>query len=310
MSTAIEVSGVCSTQAWGTIETRYDLNATLFNEYYLRRGIPVIVKNYLRNIEGVDNWGFGYLQEKLSGMNLPLKRFMSDGRIEVEHQAANEYIASLLLYEQNRHLAGDTLDKPAYCHDIPLFCMAEHLINDVRSIPAGLFPSWYQSAWWRYAQFFMSCTGSCTPLHFDTLLTHNLFFQVKGQKEFVLLPFSESKRCYRRDWRWFDVDPLAVDYATYPEYQESSATRVIVEAGDLLFMPAGTLHHVVTREASISFNVDFHTKSSVLKSFAAMPMGMPAKNVFYNFLVFLGIFGQIPEKQLFRYYRSYLNYIS
>lgn len=308
MNAAVKLT--TNNQEWGEIETRWDLNERLFREYYVRRGIPVLVKNFAKNIRGLDRWDFDYLKENMAGTELPLKRFSPNGDIQTEKQEAGSYIDSVMRYEDQLRLGAKGEQRPAYCHDVPVFSMVKKLIDDVRDIPKGFFPKWYQEKWWNYAQFFMSSSDSCTPLHYDTLLTHNLFIQVKGKKEFILLPFTESKYCYRRDWRWYGVDPVNADLEKYPFYKDAAAARVVVEAGDLLFMPSGTLHHVTTKEASISFNVDFHTTKSVIRSFGSAFDGMPIKNVYYNFIVMLGLVLKIPDKMIFRFYRSYLNYIS
>ena len=218
-----------------------------------------------------------------------------------------------MAYEKN--LAGASeggleIERPLYCHDIPIFEIAKDLIDDVRGVDAAFLPSWYRQAWWKYAQFFMSPTSSVTPLHFDTLLTHNMFFQVYGKKEFIIMPHSASNYCYRHKWRWFQVDPTKPDLQSFPEYQKAHVQKVILEAGDVLYMPPGTLHHVTTIDASISFNVDFHTPKSALKSFSGLLRGMPKENAYYNFILFLGLIFKVPSNRLFPYYRSYLNYIS
>jgi hypothetical protein len=83
-----------------------------------------------------------------------------------------------------------------------------------------------------------------------------------------------------------------------------------VKAGDILYMPPGILHHVRSLEPSISFNIDFHTRSSVLRALAQCYNGMPAKSVYYNAVAALAVVGKIPERFTFPLYRPYLSYIS
>ncbi|MCX7899776.1 MAG: cupin-like domain-containing protein, partial [Methylocystis sp.] len=77
-----------------------------------------------------------------------------------------------------------------------------------------------------------------------------------------------------------------------------------------LYMPPGTLHHVRSLEASLSFNVDWHTKRSALHGIAAALRGMPLKNVYYNALVAFGLYTGTPVRRVFPYYKSYLSYVS
>ena len=162
----------------------------------------------------------------------------------------------------------------------------------------------------RYAQFFMSATGSRTPLHFDTLCTHNLFFQIHGRKRFILIPPSQRRYCYMQGWRWSAVDASAPDERRHPLFRQATPSVVELEPGDMLFMPSETLHEVVTLTPSISFNIDWHTPRSVLRGLLSGLRGAPRENVFYNLLVTLGVCFRVPSAWLFPFYRSYLSYLS
>lgn len=118
--------------------------------------------------------------------------------------------------------------------------------------PLNFLSAPYRSHWWRYSQFFMGPGGSVTPLHFDRLLTHNLFFQIFGAKQFIILPPSHATYCGRRGWRWFDVDPEQPNYVRFPQYKRATPVVITVNAGDILYMPPGTLHHVRSLSTAIS----------------------------------------------------------
>lgn len=276
-----------------------------FKRCFLCPQQAVKVSGFLQEYNIASDWSFGYFRERIGSLKIPLKEFFKSGDIGVSEWTLSQYVDSIAEYEENSDLS-----RPPYCHDIPIFHLAPELVNDVASLPSDFFPSWYEDSWWDFVQFFMSPSGSVTPLHFDTLMTNNLFFQVEGVKDFFLLPFSERSNCYRRGWRWFDVDPTQERLDQYPDFNMDRCTKVTLNAGDMLYMPPGMLHHVVTREPSISFNVDFHTKASVLKSFLSIFERMPNLTAYYNFLSFLGVVLKVPRKYIFRFYRPYLNYIS
>lgn len=293
---------------YGKIEEVNNISPRVFNEYYVKRNIPVIIKGFLSRYGVAKEWSFDYLEERLNDKEIPLKKFSSEGQIDISKEKANQYFRSILEYE-NRS-SDSIIERPAYCHDIPIFHIAEELIADVKGLPSGFFPSWYDTEWWKYAQFFAGPSGSITPLHFDTLMTNNLFFQVKGIKEFFLLPNSEEKFCDRRGWRWFDLDPTQLDHECLSNKEKIHISKVVVEAGDLLYLPPGTLHHVVSVEASVSFNVDFHTKISVAKAIFSYFNKIPMDSMYYNILVFLGLICKVPSNVIFKFYKSYLNYVS
>jgi hypothetical protein len=156
----------------------------------------------------------------------------------------------------------------------------------------------------------MGPTGSLTPLHFDTLCTHNLFFQVVGKKKFILIPSSFRDNCYVYNWRWAKVNPQKIDDDTFPLFNDVEIIEVIVGPGDLLYIPPGMLHQVHGLSRSVSFNIDWHTKKSARHGVLSFFKGAPAKNAFYNSLIFSGLSLNIPSKYIFPFYKSYLNYVS
>ncbi|MGM4884465.1 MULTISPECIES: cupin-like domain-containing protein [Rhizobium] len=88
---------------------------------------------------------------------------------------------------------------------------------------------------------------------------------VKVQNKFTILPPSQAAYCGRRGWRWFDVDPEQPDYKRFPQYKRAAPAAVTVNAGDILYMPPAALHHVRSLSTSISFNIDFHTKTERIR---------------------------------------------
>ncbi|MHC5829104.1 MAG: cupin-like domain-containing protein, partial [Nostoc sp.] len=131
---------------------------------------------------------------------------------------------------------------PPYCHDLPLFSLIPSIIKDVEPFTLDYLPKWYWYKWWRYCQFFIGASNSITPLHFDCLLTNNIFFQIVGRKQFTILLADDAKYCYRQGWRWFFVDPEKPDLNKYPEYKNARPMKFVVNPGDILYMPPGTLH--------------------------------------------------------------------
>ncbi|MEH2243335.1 cupin-like domain-containing protein [Nostoc sp.] len=294
---------------YSSIERRYRLSAQEFKSIYVDKSQPVIISGIIQDWDCFKKWSLEYFKKLAPTTRIYAKQFSSKNEIGLNHFSLEEYSDILENYEINyRH--NKEIDKPPYCHDLPMFSLVPKLINDVTSFPLDYLPKWYWYEWWRYCQFFIGASNSLTPLHFDCLLTNNIFFQIVGQKQFTILLADHAKYCYRYNWRWFKVDPENPDLDKYPEYKNAQIIQFILNPGDILYMPPGTLHHVRSLDTSISFNIDWHTQKSCLNGLAASLKGMPAKNVYYNFLLTLGLVFKLPPKLIFRYYKTYLNYIS
>jgi len=113
--------------------------------------------------------------------------------------------------------------------------------------------------------FFLAGPGPCAPLHFDTM--ENLFAQVYGQKQFRLI--SSEYDCYPVAANWLDaysaVDITNPDLDKFPKFRDVVIHDVLLEQGDVLYVPAGWWHTVQSIELSISINRWWGTDEFVVK---------------------------------------------
>ena len=277
-----------------------------YNEF-VKPGKPVVLQGFMDNWDAL-NWGADYFKANEGEMKLAIKKGnVAEGKREI--MPLSEYVFKLERYEEELK-KGKSPANPGYLHDVPFFHLYPKFTPDIEPFPVDLFPKWYSENWHNYIQFFMGATGSLTPLHFDTLCTNNLFFQVVGKKKFILIPEAQKDQCYMKGWRWADFDPSDPDFEKFPLAQEVTPVTVEIGPGDILFIPSGVLHQVHGLSYSISFNIDWHTPESARKGLASFFKGAPRKNIYYNFLLWLGVAMKVPAKHIFPYYKTYLNYVS
>jgi len=279
---------------------------TFFGAFVAKR-TPVVIRN-LASWWSALEWDLNYFRSFAGDTKLPVKiGDVSKGVLK--DVRLNDYLDSLAEFEI-RLRAGEGATAPGYLHDVPFFRLFPILRADVEPFPLQLFPEWYWPNWHQYVQYFMGPTGSVTPLHFDTLMTNNLFFQVVGRKRFILIPMEQRGCCYMRGWRWAQFDPSEPDFAAFPRSVAVTPTAVVLEPGEVLYIPPGTLHYVQALSMSISFNIDWHTARTALRGVMTVFEGAPLRNGYYNLLSLLGLGLGIPEHIIFRWYKSYLNYVS
>jgi len=92
--------------------------------------------------------------------------------------------------------------------------------------------------------------GTVTPLHYDQ---HSILFaQIYGRKHFKLIPPFDSRQVYPRDRFYSSVDPERPDADRFPEFSRANVADVVVEPGDVLFLPVHWWHWVRSLDISIS----------------------------------------------------------
>ncbi len=268
---------------------------------------PIHLKSFIADWTACEKWTPHYLAGFGENLSIRIKKYTYGNFLCAYDTTLKAYA---LYLEQCSSGLIDTSKEILYCHDIPIFHLIPHLLFDIGNQHCQYLPAWYRKTWWKYVQFFMGPEKSLTPLHFDCLLTNNLFFQIHGKKKFIIYDYQDAQYCGRYGWRWFNINPENPDLIKFPSYIKTNPIEVILHPGDVLYLPPGTLHMVRSMDTSISFNIDFHTSSSSLKGLVAIFNGMPITNVYYNFLCTLGLVCKVPEQIIFPLYKSYLNYIS
>ncbi len=290
------------------VEVRHNLTTAEFYSRYVNHK-PVLMKGALSHLPATDHWSLSHFADLAPDLPVRLKTGrVADGVTTTVPLA--DYRDTVLDWEQRAKSTPDAGEPPAYLHDVPLLAMLPQLRSDLDPFPRELLTPFFRSQWWVFPQFFVGPSRSVTTLHFDTLLTHNLFFQFDGSKRFVMVDAASRDRCYTYNWRWSPVDPDEPDLERFPLFRDVRLRTCVVEAGDLLYMPPGTLHKVTSLSQSVSFNIDWHDRHSVVRGLTAVRHRMPVQNLRYNLLFALGVCGRVPLSVMMPALRSYFTYIS
>ncbi|MES2077573.1 MAG: cupin-like domain-containing protein [Pseudomonadota bacterium] len=105
-------------------------------------------------------------------------------------------------------------------------------------------------------RFWLGPAGTVTPLHCD--YDDNIFAQIWGTKRIFLSPPHHDEFLYPREANAIlfgsPVDPEAPDFEKFPLAREALMIEVIVNPGDLLYVPAGWYHQVRALTFSLSSN--------------------------------------------------------
>lgn len=105
-------------------------------------------------------------------------------------------------------------------------------------------------------RFWIGPARTVTPLHCD--FDDNIFAQIWGSKRIFLAPPHHDALLYAREASPLlfgsPVDPEAPDLDRYPLARQAALVELIVQPGDLLYVPAGWYHQVRALSFSLSSN--------------------------------------------------------
>ncbi len=144
------------------------------------------------------------------------------------------------------------------CLRIFLFNIFQHapqLVNDF-TWPEELMKGFVK----KYPMLFVCGQGSVTHIHFDIDMSHILHTQFIGKKRVLLFPHDEQYKLYRQPWEVLSMANFAnynqdFDYEKFPATKLARGYEVILEHGDILFMPAGYWHHMQYIESGFAMSL-------------------------------------------------------
>jgi hypothetical protein len=116
------------------------------------------------------------------------------------------------------------------------------------------WPTWFDKM--GPARFWIGPAGTVTPLHCD--FDDNIFAQIWGNKRIFLAPPHHDEFLYTKEASAIlfgsPFDPEAPDYQQFPLAQQANMIEVLVQPGDMLYVPAGWYHQVRALTFSLSSN--------------------------------------------------------
>ena len=105
-------------------------------------------------------------------------------------------------------------------------------------------------------RFWIGPAGTVTPLHCD--YDDNIFAQVWGSKRIFLSPPHHDEFLYPKEANAIlfgsPFDPEAPDFDRFPLARQATMIEVVVNPGDMLYVPAGWYHYVRALTFSLSSN--------------------------------------------------------
>jgi hypothetical protein len=238
------LAGLCDDA--GSVERRSRISRHEFLERYYAANKPVILTGLLAGSSASQRWTPEYLGEICGEAAIQIMRGRdADPRYEVNSEA-HKHESKLSDYVRMVLSGGPSNDYYLVANN-GFFNRPETqaLLDEAPALADYLDPSDRNGK----VYFWFGPAGSITPLHHD--LMNILVAEVYGRKRFILIPPEETVYVYNGVGVYSDVDCKDPDYSRHPLYEYASPISVVLEPGDVLFIPVGWWHHVEALDTSI-----------------------------------------------------------
>ena len=224
-------------------------SAEEFAEFFWEKK-PLVVKDGARHWPALERWTLDYLKEKAGSSLVPVElggTYLDADmeRLDMPLASYVDYLASVPTSETPPRAAAAYMAQaqvPALCGDDaprPSLCRS-----------AGRGDAYATSVW-------LGPKGTVTPLHRDPY--HNCLAQVIGRKRVLLFDPRLDGDFYASADRLQPnssvVDAEAPDMDRFPRFPRDEGRAVVLDAGDVLYIPKRWWHHVrsLSRSLSVSF---------------------------------------------------------
>ncbi len=223
----------------------------------------VILTGVMDNWPALERWSVNYFRKKYGHLTVPIQDYDIDISTDPEHYLKNQQVVDMR-FEQYLDTLDDPGDSRYYMVQADFALFNDELREDLGAIN---YLSWSNKLRGRKYFIRMGQPRCNSFLHIDTL--HNFFCQIHGRKRWGLYPQDQLKYLYipseLRIERYSPINLAQVDDEKYPLFALAQRTEVMLNKGDVLYLPPNWGHYVDTVDFSIGVNIWWDTSYNEIK---------------------------------------------
>lgn len=230
-----------------TIERRQDLSRTEFLEEYYAKNRPVVLAGMMQNWRALSVWNPDYLKSVCGDETIEVMTGReSNPFYEIE---LDKHRTSMVLKDFIDMVVSGGATNDYYLVANNFFFKnekAKRLYDDIEMFPEYLDANDRSDT----GSFWFGPAGTVTHLHHD--LINILAAQVYGRKHVILASPNQTPLLYNNIGVYSQVNCEEPDYERHPLFKDVRTIDLILEPGEVLFIPVGWWHYVKALEVSIT----------------------------------------------------------
>lgn len=241
------------------VERHADLSSAEFAETYLYPHKPVVITDALRGCRALSRWSPEFFRKEFGDMGFSI----DDGKRGTVEFTMSSFIG--------RVLASDESNPAPYFQNQVFHEMFPTLKQDIEPLPGYFCPNWMCEKFLLKSvqrslnrggamEIYIGGKGGAFPyLHYDGMATHAFLLQIYGQKRFILYGPEQEEYLYPSKERPNHTQIPDLDHPDldkFPLFAKAKAISVILDPGQMLFIPHRWWHTTKMLSLSISLSVN------------------------------------------------------
>jgi lysine-specific demethylase 8 len=233
-----------------------------FAKRYFRPKKPVVITDMATQWPACNRWSFDFFAQLDPERAVMLEKGnVLQGETAFEADRMADYLGGLKKDCDVESVAENSVAAKRYLSMFRVFEQFPQLQTDVDfSLLEAMTLKQVYFAW-------LGPAGTLTGYHIDWI--DNILAQISGRKRVWLVPPSSSKAMYpsnKYDYRstLSEVEPNSWNAKHHPLFATVRPIEIILEPGQMLFIPRGWWHRVLSLTPSISINAFGHDLSGLL----------------------------------------------
>lgn len=215
-----------------------------FSDSYFKPHRPLVIQDLANSWPALKKWTPDFFKEQHGNKQV---KVYNEGFVE----AGKNYMSMLKtipLKEYIKEVTTTTQDLRMFLYNIK--SEIPELVDDI------VFPSLVDGLSKKFVFMFFGCKGSVTQMHFDIDMSHVLHTSIYGKKTIYLFPYEQGKNLHNYPFTCRSyVDVERPDFERFPGLKGVQGFKVVLEAGETLYIPSGYWHHIVYDEASCAISL-------------------------------------------------------
>ncbi|MCC5644518.1 cupin-like domain-containing protein [Nostoc sp. CHAB 5824] len=231
-----------------------------FQHEFVMQDKPVIISGVANEWLACSLWKPDTFKSMFGNVRVPVRK--SDNEIDVffgESTALTEI--SIADYIDSIQSLNKDSQRPSYLGNLSLTSpLAQEYFDKLK--PHFEFPNYFPENSGFDIRIWIGAAYQKSTIHNDP--DHNFNAQIFGKKVFLLFAPKEYEKLYVKkvdDELWSSpINPQQPNLEMFPLFSEANGLEAVLNAGDILFIPAFWWHQALSITTSININMWLYTK--------------------------------------------------